>query len=117
MQHTIDGKTFCITGTLHHYTRAQAEAAIREAGGKISKSVGKKTDFLVCGTAASRKLEKARSLGIPVIEEADLESFLAGESVDVDAQILRHVPSGLGRVSLKPSFAQGRPPDGARPSP
>jgi hypothetical protein len=88
MQHTIEGKTFCITGTLHHYTRAQAEAAIREAGGKISKSVGKKTDFLVCGTAASRKLEKARSLGIPVIEEADLESFLAGDSVDVDEEIV-----------------------------
>ena len=88
MQHTIEGKTFCITGTLHHYTRAQAEAAIRAAGGKISKTVGKKTDFLVCGTAASRKLEKARSMGIPVIEEADLEAFLAGAVVDVDEDVV-----------------------------
>ncbi len=88
MQHTIEGKTFCITGTLHHYTQSQAEATIREVGGKISKTVCQKTDFLVCGTAASRKLEKARSLGIPVIEEADLESFLAGEPVDVDEEFV-----------------------------
>ena len=88
MEHTIKGKVFCITGTLEHYTRSSAEAAITKAGGKISKSVGAKTDFLVCGAWAGSKLTKARSRGIPVIEEADLESFLKGETVEVDEEIL-----------------------------
>ncbi|MEM9929269.1 MAG: BRCT domain-containing protein, partial [Bacteroidota bacterium] len=48
--------------------------------GKISKTVSQKTDFLVCGAASSRKLEKARSMGIPIIKEDDLESFLSNGS-------------------------------------
>ncbi len=88
MRHTIAGKVFCITGTLKRYTRATAESAIMDAGGEISKSVGARTDFLVCGAGASRKLTKAKSLGVPVIAEADLESFLSGEVVDVDEEVV-----------------------------
>ncbi len=88
MNHTIEGKKFCITGTLDHYTRTTAQRAIMEAGGLIAKSVGPKTDFLVVGRMAGSKLTKATSLGIPVIEEADLESFLKGEVVEVDEQVV-----------------------------
>ncbi len=88
MRHTIEGKVFCITGTLTHYTRATAEAAIMGAGGDISRTVSKKTDFLVCGAGASGKLDKARSRGIPVIAEADLEAFLSGDVVEVDEEVV-----------------------------
>ncbi len=84
MNHTIEGKKFCITGKLSVYDRDGAEAAIVDAGGLIAKSVGPKTDFLVVGARAGSKLAKAKKLGIPVIEEADLESFLAGEVVEVE---------------------------------
>ena len=88
MEHTIEGKKFCITGKLEHYTRTTAQRAIMQAGGLIAKSVGPQTDFLVVGQRAGSKLNKARTLGIPVIEEADLEAFLAGAVVDVDEDIV-----------------------------
>jgi hypothetical protein len=88
MEHTIEGKKFCITGKLEHYTRTTAQRAIMQAGGEIAKSVGPKTDFLVVGSRAGSKLTKARTLGIPVIEEADLEAFLAGAIVDVDEDVV-----------------------------
>jgi len=62
-----------VTGTLEHFTREQAEQAIREAGGKASSSVSKKTDFVVAGSNPGSKLEKARALGVPVLTE---EQFL-----------------------------------------
>ncbi len=88
MEHTIEGRKFCITGKLEHYTRTTAQRAIMQAGGLIAKSVGPQTDFLVVGQRAGSKLTKARTLGIPVIEEADLEAFLAGAVVDVDEDIV-----------------------------
>ena len=70
----ITGKTFVLTGTLPTLKREDAAAMIEAAGGKVSGSVSKKTDFVVAGEAAGSKLEKALSLGITVLNE---DEFLA----------------------------------------
>lgn len=70
----LEGKTIVVTGTLKDFTRQQAEQAIREAGGKASGSVSKKTDFVLAGEEAGSKLEKAQKLGVEIIDE---EQFLA----------------------------------------
>lgn len=70
--------TFVLTGTFPTMSRAQAKARIVDAGGKVTGSVSKKTDALVAGEAAGSKLDKARDLGIPVLDEADLVSLLDG---------------------------------------
>jgi DNA ligase (NAD+) len=63
------GKTFVLTGTLPTYTRSQASEIIESLGGKVSGSVSKKTDFVLAGSDAGSKLEKAQQLGITVIDE------------------------------------------------
>jgi DNA ligase (NAD+) len=63
------GKTFVLTGTLPHLTREEATARIESLGGKVTSSVSKKTDFVLAGDEAGTKLQKARSLGITIIEE------------------------------------------------
>lgn len=74
----VAGKTFVLTGTLPNLARADAESRIKAAGGKVSGSVSKKTDYVVAGEAAGSKLEKAQALGVAVIDEARLLSLLAG---------------------------------------
>lgn len=69
------GKTFVITGTLPTMSRNEAAAFIEERGGKVSGSVSKKTDYLVCGEAAGSKLDKAKSLGVKIITEAELKAL------------------------------------------
>ncbi|MHC4795129.1 MAG: helix-hairpin-helix domain-containing protein, partial [Planctomycetota bacterium] len=64
-------KTVVVTGTLEHYSRKEIENLIKELGGKAVGSVSKKTDFVVAGSDPGSKLEKARSLGIEVIDEAE----------------------------------------------
>ncbi|MCV3216379.1 NAD-dependent DNA ligase LigA, partial [Plectonema radiosum NIES-515] len=66
------GKTFVITGTLPTLKRDEAKALIQKNGGKVTESVSKKTDYLVVGEDAGSKLEKAQSLGIMQLSEADL---------------------------------------------
>jgi DNA ligase (NAD+) len=73
------GKTFVLTGTLPKRSRAEAEALIKERGGKVSGSVSKVTSYVLAGEEPGSKLEKAKQLGIPVIDEAELEK-LAGVS-------------------------------------
>lgn len=70
------GKTFVVTGTLPTLKRDQAKALIQKAGGKVTDSVSKKTDFLVVGADAGSKLEKAQSLGITQLNEAQLLEML-----------------------------------------
>ena len=65
----FEGMTVVVTGTLTRFSRAEAEEAIREAGGKAAGSVSKKTSLVVAGEAAGSKLTKAESLGVPVIGE------------------------------------------------
>ena len=66
------GKKIVITGTLPTLGRSEAKALVESAGGKVTDSVSKATDFVVAGADAGSKLEKARALGITVIEERDL---------------------------------------------
>jgi DNA ligase (NAD+) len=68
----LAGKTYVITGTLPTLSRPEATGLIEAAGGKVSGSVSKKTDALVAGDEAGSKLEKARALGIDIIDEAEL---------------------------------------------
>jgi DNA ligase (NAD+) len=63
------GKTFVLTGTLPHLTRAHAEEKISSAGGKVAGSVSRKTDYLLAGEGSGAKLETARALGVTVIDE------------------------------------------------
>jgi DNA ligase (NAD+) len=68
----LSGKTLVITGTLPTLSRAKATATIEAAGGRVTGSVSKSTDFLLAGEEAGSKLEKAKSLGVTIIDEADL---------------------------------------------
>ncbi|MBQ9258602.1 MAG: NAD-dependent DNA ligase LigA [Neisseriaceae bacterium] len=72
----IAGKTFVLTGTLPTLKREEAQAMIENAGGKVSGSVSKKTDFVVAGEAAGSKLTKAQTLGVAVISEQELLAML-----------------------------------------
>jgi DNA ligase (NAD+) len=72
----LDGKTFVITGTLPNLSRDEASARIKRAGGKVTGSVSKKTDYVVAGDSPGSKLAKAEDLGVEVIDEAGLEKLL-----------------------------------------
>lgn len=74
----VAGKTFVLTGTLPTLKRDQAGEMIKTAGGKVSGSVSKKTDFVVAGEEAGSKLDKAKELGVAVIDEAELLRMLGG---------------------------------------
>jgi DNA ligase (NAD+) len=72
----LSGKTLVVTGTLPGFSREDAEAAIRAAGGHPAGSVSAKTDYVVAGERAGSKLAKAASLGVPVLDEAGLRELL-----------------------------------------
>jgi len=73
----LAGQTFVLTGTLPALSREDAKAMIEAAGGKVSGSVSKKTHFVVAGAQAGSKLDKARALGVAVIDEEALRAMLA----------------------------------------
>src|SRR5204862_107286 len=73
----LAGKTFVLTGTLPDLTREQATERIMAAGGRVTSSVSKKTDYVVAGESAGSKLEKAERLKVPVLDEAGLLELLS----------------------------------------
>jgi DNA ligase (NAD+) len=73
-----------VSGSIEGYSREEAEQAVRDAGGKASGSVSKKTDYLVAGPGAGSKLAKAEELGVPVLDAAGFENLLAGEPLDAE---------------------------------
>jgi DNA ligase (NAD+) len=75
----LNGKTFVLTGTLPTFSRDEAAALIEEAGGRVTGSVSKNTDYLVAGEKAGSKLDKALKLEIPVLDEAGLQKLLETE--------------------------------------
>ena len=74
----LAGKTLVLTGTLPNLTREEAAELIVGAGGRVTSSVSKKTDYVIAGDEAGSKLAKAESLGIPILDEAGLHALLGG---------------------------------------
>ncbi len=72
----LAGKTFVLTGTLANYSRDEAKKMIEDAGGKVTGSVSKKTDYVVAGADAGSKLDKAKELGVKVVDEKEMEGLL-----------------------------------------
>jgi DNA ligase (NAD+) len=72
----LEGLTFVLTGTLPTLTREAAKEMIESAGGRVSGTVSKKTNYVVAGEEAGSKLDKARSLGVPLLDEAGLQALL-----------------------------------------
>ena len=70
------GKTVVLTGTLEHYSRNEATVLLENLGAKVSGSVSKKTDYVIYGTEAGSKLDKANALGVTTLSEADFEKLL-----------------------------------------
>jgi len=73
----LEGKTFVLTGTLENLTREEASSLIKNAGGKVTGSVSKKTDYVVAGDSPGSKLAKAEELGTAILDEAALRALVA----------------------------------------
>jgi DNA ligase (NAD+) len=78
----LDGKTFVITGTLDSMSRDDAQAAVERLGGKVAGSVSRKTSYLVVGSDAGSKLDKARELGVAILSDEEFRALImkSGES-------------------------------------
>ena len=72
----LEGRQFVLTGTLSQFTREEAKEKIQSLGGRVTATVSKNTDYLVAGTSAGSKLEKARKLGITVLDEEALQKLM-----------------------------------------
>jgi DNA ligase (NAD+) len=72
----LAGKTFVLTGTLPTMTRDEASQKIQALGGHVGSSVSKKTDYVLAGSEAGSKLDKAKELGVKVIDEAEFRKML-----------------------------------------
>ncbi len=72
----LEDKTFVLTGTLPELSREEATSMIRRAGGKVTNSVSKNTDYVVAGESPGTKLAKAEELGIPVLDEKGLRKLV-----------------------------------------
>jgi DNA ligase (NAD+) len=76
----LAGKSVVVTGTIEGFSREEAEAAVRSAGGKPAGSVSRKTDYVVAGPGAGSKLAKAEELGIPVLDADGFRELISGRS-------------------------------------
>ena len=80
----LEGQVFVLTGTLDSMSREQAAEAIRARGGKVTSSISRKTTWVVVGRDAGSKLEKARTLGVPQLDEAAFLARIIKGKVDAD---------------------------------
>jgi len=76
----LSGQSFVFTGTLSGMGRSEAKALVEKAGGTVLSSVSSKTTYVVAGEDAGSKLEKAESLGIPILTQEEFLKRLRGES-------------------------------------
>ena len=76
----LEGRTFVLTGTLAELTREEASGLIKRAGGKVTGSVSKKTDYVVAGDSPGSKLAKAEELGVEVLDEAGLRELVGARA-------------------------------------
>lgn len=74
--HSFQGQSFVLTGTLSEFSREEAAKLIKERGGKISSSVSKKTNYLLLGESPGSKYDKAKKLGVPILTESEFKSNL-----------------------------------------
>ncbi|MEM7174642.1 MAG: NAD-dependent DNA ligase LigA [Chlamydiota bacterium] len=74
--HALTGKTIVLTGTLEAYTRSEAGNLIKERGGKVSASVSQRTDYVVAGSEPGSKLDKAKKLGVEILDEKAFQALL-----------------------------------------
>ncbi|HUP01037.1 MAG TPA: NAD-dependent DNA ligase LigA [Gemmatimonadota bacterium] len=74
----LSGKAVVVTGSLEGFTRAEATAAVEERGGRVTGSVSKRTDYVVAGAEPGSKLDRARALGVAVLDEAEFRKLLGG---------------------------------------
>jgi DNA ligase (NAD+) len=96
----LAGRTIVLTGTLPTLTREQATEAILAAGGRVTSSVSRRTDFVVAGDRAGTKLEKAERLRVTVLDEDGLRAVLRGELPgDAQAEADDEAAEQLGRVA------------------
>jgi len=77
VQRNLEGLQFVLTGTLSKYTRDEAKDLIQQRGGRVTGSVSKKTDYVICGTDPGSKAEKAESLGVKILDEEGFEALLS----------------------------------------
>lgn len=80
----LKGKTLVVTGTLTRFKRDEIEQLIGRLGGRAASSVSKKTDYLLAGENAGSKLDKARALGIPVLNEDEFQAMIDAPSPPAD---------------------------------
>ena len=76
---SIAGKTWVLTGTLPTLGRDEASAMIRQSGGKVASAVSRNTDYLLAGESAGSKLDKARELGVVIVDEAAFLKLVRGD--------------------------------------
>jgi DNA ligase (NAD+) len=94
----LTGKTFVITGTLPTLKRDEVKVLIQQAGGKVTDSVSKKTNYLIAGAEAGAKLEKAQTLGVTILSEAELLTLLQSQ-ISPAALAEEPVETGLLEIS------------------
>jgi DNA ligase (NAD+) len=75
----LSGRVYVITGTLEHFSRAQAQAALEDLGARVTDSVSAKTTAVIAGENPGSKIEKATRLGVAIADERGLEELLSGE--------------------------------------
>ncbi len=98
----VAGKTFVLTGTLPTLSRDQAKDKILSLGGKVSGSVSKKTDYVLAGSEAGSKLEKAQALGITIIDEEAFLKMAGGAAPSPEAESEKSADEGEGGNELAP---------------